>query len=67
MRVNQAKVYCLSCRRVFYGILVNEKYFIVGADGNVINMKDNKNYIILKVLEEEWVDFEDPLANYLDD
>ena len=63
MTVYEAKVYCKSCNTVFYGLLINHKYFIFAGDGNTTNLELDKNYILLRIYKDDWIDFEDRLAN----
>nr|DAD98607.1 MAG TPA: hypothetical protein [Siphoviridae sp. ctTnV63] len=63
MTVYEAKVYGKRCNEVFYGLLINHKYFIFAVDGNTINLESDKNYILLKTYKDDWIDFEDCLAN----
>ena len=63
MTVYEAKVYCKSCNRIFYGLLINHKYFISAGDGNTTNLELDKNYILLKIYKDDWIDFEDRLAD----
>lgn len=63
MTVYEAKVYCKSCNTIFYGLLINFKYFIFAEDGNTVNLEENKNYKLLKIYKDDWIGFEESLAN----
>lgn len=56
----QAKIYIKETDLISYGLLIDERYYISADSGDIIDLKNDNRYILLKIYND-WVDFEEQL------
>nr|DAD98608.1 MAG TPA: Spore coat protein [Siphoviridae sp. ctTnV63] len=59
-KAKQAKIYIKETDLISYGLLIDERYYIFADNGDIIDLKNDNRYILLKVYND-WVDFEEQL------